>query len=127
MVSLVLKINSMLGRIAISVALVAAVAAAPIRMSARTCIVSDTPSQKACQPGCCANKTCCATSSKHTGPVSPPLAKSQSAPELNATGVATLGAIAPDYPSLDRQFSFSRAPSCAIASPQLAVLCTFLI
>jgi hypothetical protein len=122
-----LKINSMLGRIAISVALVAAVAAAPIRMSARTCIVSDTPSQKACQPGSCANKACCAMSSKHTGPVSPPLAKSGSAPELNATCLTTVSAIAPDCAALDRQFSFSRAPTCAIAPPQLAALCTFLI
>jgi hypothetical protein len=41
--------------------------------------------------------------------------------------VTTLGAIAPNCASLDRQFSFSRSSSCAIASPQLAVLCTFLI
>jgi hypothetical protein len=117
----------MLSRIAISLAMVVALTTAPFHLSARTCILSDAPVQKACKPGCCANKMCCATSKKNTAPASQPLAKDGSAPELNATCAVTLSAIAPDYVSLDRQLSFSRTRSCAIASPQLAVLCTFLI
>ena len=123
----VLLILWMLSRIAISLAMVVALTTAPFHLSARTCILSDAPVQKACKPGCCANKMCCATSKKNTAPASQPLAKDGSAPELNATCAVTLSAIAPDYVSLDRHLSFSRTRSCAIASPQLAVLCTFLI
>lgn len=115
----------MLRRIGVSVVAIAALLAAPIQLSARTCIVSDAPAQKACHPGCCANKTCCATSKKAT-PVSQPLVKDNSTFELNATCVAALTAPAPDYTSLDRHFSLLRTNSCALG-PQLAVLCTFLI
>ncbi|PYK29824.1 MAG: hypothetical protein DME57_09040 [Verrucomicrobia bacterium] len=115
----------MLNRVGISLLAIAALLAAPIQVNARTCIVSDAPIQKACKPGCCANKSCCASSQKK--PASSPLAKSSSATEFNATYVAIASANAPRCLSLDRQFSFSRAVSCAIAQPQLAVLCTFLI
>jgi hypothetical protein len=117
----------MLSRIAIALALVVALTTAPFHASARTCIVSDAPVQKACKPGCCANKTCCATSKKNTAPISQPFAKGASGPQLNATCIATITAVAPGYVSLDRQLSLSRAPSCAVVQPQLAVLCTFLI
>ena len=104
---------------------IAALLAAPIHLSARTCIISDAPIHKACQPGCCANKACCATSQK-AAPVSQPFAKNNSTFEFNATCVAAVNLPASDYISLGRQFSFLRANSCAIC-PQLAVLCTFLI
>src|ERR1700731_2697690 len=117
----------MLSRIAIALALVVALTTAPFHVSARTCILSDSPVQKACKPGCCANKSCCATSKKNSAPISQPLAKNGSAPELNAACAVTLNALAPDCISLDRQPSLLRAQSCAIGSPQLTVLCTFLI
>ncbi|HWY51679.1 MAG TPA: hypothetical protein VNW72_09365 [Chthoniobacterales bacterium] len=117
----------MVSRIAIALGLVVALTTTPFHLSARTCIVSDAPVQKACKPGCCANKTCCATSKKNAGPISQPLAKNSSAPELNATCAVTLNALAPDCFSLDRQLSCSRTQSCAVVSPQLAVLCTLLI
>jgi hypothetical protein len=123
----VLLIFWMLGRIAIALGLIVALTTAPFQVAARTCILSDAPIQKACKPGCCANKTCCATSKKNTAPVSQPFAKSASGSELNATCIATITLIAPGHVSLDRQLSLSRAPSCALVSPQLAVLCTFLI
>src|SRR3989440_240521 len=90
----------MLGRITISLAMAVALMTTPFHVSARTCIVSDAPVQKACKPGCCANKTCCATSKKNNAPISQPLAKNGSAPELSATCAVTLNAIAPDYVSL---------------------------
>jgi hypothetical protein len=117
---------SMLTRIAISVAMLAALGAVPVYVSARSCVVSDSPVQKACKPGCCANKSCCATSTKRTAPASQPFAKSSAGSELNATFAAAFAAIAPGFVSLDRQ-SLQRAPLCAIAQPRLAVLCTFLI
>src|SRR2546428_11923043 len=111
----------MLGRITISLAMAVALMATPFHVSARSCIVSDTAVNKACQPACCANKTCCATSKKNTAPVSQPLAKNGSASELSATCAVTLNAVGPDCFSLDRQPSFSRAQSCAVVPPQLAV------
>ena len=116
----------MLGRITISLAMAVALMTTPFHASARSCIVSDAAVNKACQPACCANKTCCATSKK-TGPLSQPLAKSASSSELSATCVAAVVVASPDCFSLDRHLSLARISSCAIAPPQLAVLCTFLI
>jgi len=104
---------------------IAALLVAPVHLPARTCIISDAPIHKACQPGCCANKTCCATSQKNA-PVSQPFAKDNSTFEFNATCVPALNAPAPDHASLDRHLSSLRADSRA-PCPQLAVLCTFLI
>jgi len=117
----------MLNRIAISLTMIAALTAAPFHVSARTCIVSDAPMQKTCQPACCANNTCCATSQENHGPVSPPLAKASSGPDFSAACAVTVSAICPAFASLDRQLPFSSARAIALASPQLAVLCTFLI
>jgi hypothetical protein len=50
------------------------VAAMPL--SARTCILSNVASEKACKPGCCANKKCCETSEKNRATPSQPLPKS---------------------------------------------------
>src|SRR6202049_5317495 len=68
----------MLSRIMISVALAVAVVAAPARISARSCLLVNASTQNACQPACCANKTCCKTSHKNTSPPAQPLAKSGS-------------------------------------------------
>jgi hypothetical protein len=116
----------MVNRMMISMAVLAVFAAAPLGISAPTCILSNARSEKACQPGSCANKTCCATSSKHTGTDAQPLAKTSFSPQLDLAGTVTTLATAPSEASLGRQFSVPRAPSCALA-PQLAVLCTFLI
>jgi hypothetical protein len=118
---------SVLSRISISSVMAAALIVAPTYASTRTCITTDAPVQKACKPGCCANKACCATSKKNSAPISQPLAKNGSAREVNLAPVAAATTIAPGCTSLDRQFPLSRTRSCAIAQPQLAVLCTFLI
>jgi len=115
----------MLSRIAISVAMIAALTTSPVYVSARTCIISDAPVQEMCKPGCCANKKCCATSTKKTDPLS--YAKNDAGPELNATRVASAILPAPDFGSLDRHLSASPALTCAVSPPQLAALCTFLI
>jgi hypothetical protein len=116
----------MLNRMMISIAVLAIFAAAPLGLSAPTCILSNARSEKACRPGSCANKTCCATSSKHTGADAQPLAKTDLSSPLDLAGAVTAGAAAPSEAALDREYSSARAPSCALA-PQLAVLCTFLI
>ena len=118
--------NEMLSRIVISLAMTTALVTAPMSLSARSCIFSSS-AEKACRPGCCANKTCCTTSSKKTEPVSQPMAKSASGFELSAICAPISNVAAPATPSLDRHLSPWRTLSCAIASPRLAVLCTFLI
>jgi hypothetical protein len=116
----------MLNRMLISIAVLAVFAAAPLGISAPSCILSNVRSEKACQPGSCANKACCATSSKHTGTDPQPLAKTDLPSQLDLAGTGTTVTTAPSEATLDRQFSVPRTPSCALA-PQLAVLCTFLI
>ena len=68
----------MISKIGMSVVLAMALFLAPARLSAATCILINAPSEKACDAGCCANKTCCETSQKNTAPPVQPLAKSGS-------------------------------------------------
>ena len=107
-------------------AMTAALLMAPVGLAARSCILSNAPSQKACQPSCCANKTCCATSPKNTAPPSQPLAKADSGQQLSAICFAVT------LPLSDRevgaeQFRFQAAVPLANSPPRLALLCTFLI
>jgi hypothetical protein len=116
----------MLRRIIISMAMAAALFTAPVGVAARSCILTNAPSQKACQPSCCANKTCCATSPKNTAPSSQPLAKGDSSQQLKATGFVT----ALPLPSCEigaEQFRFQAAAPSANSPPRLALFCTFLI
>jgi hypothetical protein len=116
----------MLIRLTIAFALVLALFAAPVRASARSCIIYDTPVQKACQAGCCTNQTCCATSPKNTAPVAQPLAKGSATHELNATVTPVLTGTAPSVPEYQDVTKFALDCS-ALSPPRLALLCTFLI
>jgi hypothetical protein len=116
----------MLSRIIISVAMAAALFTAPVGLVGRSCILTNAPSQKACQPSCCANKTCCATSPKNTSSPSQPLAKADSGQQLSATCFAA----APPLSSCEvgsEQFRFQAAAPLANSPPRLALLCTLLI
>jgi len=117
----------MAGRIALSLLFAMAIVLAPARLSARPCVLINAPSEKACQPVCCANKTCCATSPKNTAPVAQPLAKSGFGPELNATGMPLFTAINPHFAPAPPHFAGCNAVPYAHSPPQLAALCTFLI
>ena len=110
----------------ISVATAVALVAAPIGSAARSCILTNAPSQKACQSSCCANKTCCATSPKNTAPPSQPLAKADSSQQLKATGFVTALSFS-SYEAGSEQFRFQIAPPLANSPPRLALLCTLLI
>src|SRR5438105_15762479 len=115
----------MLSRIMISVAMAAALLVAPVSISARSCILLNAAGGKACQPGCCANTTCCATSPKNTAPVSQPLAKSVSDQQnvalssQSALALLSLVAIASSF--------FSFEDSAAHSPPRLALTCIRLI
>jgi hypothetical protein len=117
----------MLSRIMISVAVAVALLGGPMGSIARSCILVNAPSQKACQPGCCANKTCCATSPKNTAPASQPLAKSDAGQQLSATCYATVALPCPNCAAGTEQFRFPVTSLSANSAPRLALLCTFLI
>src|SRR3954447_6716194 len=71
----VLSDSVMLRNFTASFAVVAALLFATVRLPAAPCFVTNTPGPKACEPGCCKNKSCCETSHQRTGPASQPLAK----------------------------------------------------
>ncbi|PYL63653.1 MAG: hypothetical protein DMF20_12065 [Verrucomicrobia bacterium] len=116
----------MLSRIMISVATAVALMAAPMGSAARSCILVNAPSQKACQPRCCGNMTCCVTSQKNTAPSSQPLAKSDSASTTNTicapTGFVLLHQLTEDRSVIGTDLTFA-----ALSPPRLPLLCTFLI
>jgi hypothetical protein len=109
-----------------SMAMAAALFTAPAGLAARSCILSNAPSQKACQSSCCANKTCCATSPKNTALPSQPLAKADSSQQLNAACFA----VALPFSNCEtgaEQFRFQATALSANSPPRLALLCTLLI
>jgi hypothetical protein len=118
---------SMLSRIMISVVTTVTLMAAPLGSAARSCILVNAPSQKACQPRCCANMTCCATSAKNTAPSSQPLAKSGSASTTNAISAPTGFAVLPNQLWQDRLVGRTDLVLAALSPPRLSLLCTFLI
>jgi len=104
----------------------AALFMAPVGLAARSCILTNAASQKACQPSCCANKTCCATSPKNTAPPSQPLAKADSGQQLSAICFAAALLLSSREVGAE-QFRFHAAAPLANSPPRLALLCTFLI
>src|SRR5260370_14002667 len=98
----------MLSRIIISMAIAAALFTAPVGLAARSCILSNAPSQKACQPSCCANKTCCATSPTNTAPPSQPLGKADSGQQLSEICFAAALPL-PRCEVVAEQFRFQRS------------------
>jgi hypothetical protein len=117
----------MLSRIIISIATAAALFTGPVALNARSCILSSAPEQKACKPGCCANKTCCATSKAHKATSTQPLAKVHSSYNLNATSVAVATAVSPSPEFGTQRFALSNAASGGHSPPTLALLCIRLI
>jgi hypothetical protein len=107
-------------------AIAGALFTAPVGLAARSCILTNAPSQKACQPSCCANKTCCATSPRNTAPSSQPLAKVDSGQQLTAVCFAAALPLSSCEVGAE-QFRFQAGAPSANSPPQLALLCTFLI
>ena len=116
----------MLSRIMISVATAVALVAAPMGSAARSCILVNAPSEKACQPRCCANMTCCVTSQKNTAPSSQPLAKSDSASATNTMCAPTEFVVLHQLTE-DRSVTRTDLTFAALSPPRLPLLCTFLI
>ena len=121
------ELEPMASRIAVSLLLAMTIVLAPARLSARPCVLSNVPSEKACEISCCANKTCCATSPKNTSAPSQPLAKSHSIAKLDAASAATLISILPSHTTGTEQFSHFFASYYAHSPPTLALICIRLI
>jgi hypothetical protein len=116
----------MLSRIMISVALAVALVGAPARISARSCILSNAPAQKACPPACCANKTCCETSPKNTSPPAQTLAKSGPDQGNIATLPSPVVVAVLNYAPAE-SFVFSSADCAAHSPAPLTLICIRLI
>jgi len=100
---------------------------APVGLASRSCILSSAPAQQGCKSGCCANKTCCATSAEHKASPTQPLAKADSSYKLNATSVALPTAVSPSREFGAERFLLSNAASGAHSPPTLALICIRLI
>src|SRR5881227_4435670 len=99
----------MLNRIIISVAMTAALLTAPVGLSARSCILSSAPAQQACKPGCCANKSCCATAKEHKSNPTHPLGKADSNHKVSATCIDIPSAVLASPESGAQLFTRCRA------------------
>jgi hypothetical protein len=108
-------------------AMAVALFTAPAGVAARSCILVNAPSQKACQPRCCANMTCCVTSPKNTAPSSEPLAKNGSASQVTTICAPTGFAVLLHQFTEDRSVTRTDLTLAALSPPRLSLLCSFLI
>jgi hypothetical protein len=90
-------------------------------------MLSSAPEQKACNPGCCANKTCCATSNEHKSSSSQPLGKADSNYKPSATSIAVAAVVSPSSESGAQVILQSNAAFRAHSPPPLALICIRLI
>jgi hypothetical protein len=117
----------MAGKITVALLAALTIISAPLPASARTCILSNAASAQACKPACCANMTCCKTSSSNTAPSNQPVAKSidDSNAALVFGPIATVSISIVDLPLVSIQTSkpnfFAHSP------PILALVCARLI
>jgi hypothetical protein len=125
--ALIMLLSSvMLGKITVSLAVGLALFAATVRLPAAPCIVANTPSPAACQPGCCANKACCATSHERTGPPVQPLAQSSGDQQNVATIPATIVFALPVEVATEPR-NLSGTECMAHSPPPLSLTCIRLI
>src|SRR5205814_4473376 len=87
--------KEVISRIAVSLAVALALFAATVRLPATACVMTNTPSPKACAPGCCANKTCCLTSHERSGPPVQRLPKASTDQQHIAAIAAHAAVVAP--------------------------------
>ncbi|MDP9254696.1 MAG: hypothetical protein M3O66_07155 [Verrucomicrobiota bacterium] len=114
-------------QLTLALLLVAALFMSALRLPAQSCLLSSSAIEKACRPGCCANKTCCATSARNTVIPSQPLAKNSATHELAAVVAHANPTLLPDQGSATKLAVRSQAQSAAHSPPRLALFCTFLI
>jgi hypothetical protein len=107
------------------VAMALPVAATPL--SARTCILSNVASEKACKPGCCANKKCCETSEKNRATPSQPLAKSGADQQNIVASPTAIAVVGIDQAPSAKSFSYLSRNNSSHFQATLAFICIRLI
>jgi hypothetical protein len=117
----------MFSKIIMPVMLGAALLVTPMRLPAASCILANTPGEKACAPGCCANKACCQTSQKNTAPPVQPVAKSSSDQQNIAAFPSTVVVAVLDQAATTESSVFSRLEWTAHSPAPLALICIRLI
>lgn len=121
------KLEAMMRGLIVTALVCCALASDVVRLPASVCAVSSAPMGKACQPGCCANKKCCADSQANRSLPSQPLAKTGSAnPDSLAVPATSLTLAISPVRSFEL-FPRSKTVYRVSAAPQPAFLCTFLI
>jgi hypothetical protein len=106
---------------------VLAMAVAPLRLPAASCILSNAPSETGCKPHCCANMTCCKVSGKNKSPGSQPLAQENAAKQQLTALPATLLVIVTGQFIPAENLQRKLAPARAHSLPPLAASCIRLI
>ena len=116
----------MIGKLILSVLLASSLGAATVRMPAPSCVTTLAASVQSCRTGCCANKTCCATSAKRNPLPLQPLTKSGPADQLAAVVAKPTEVLLPIEVRAPQAPTFY-ALSVGHAPPTRVLLCTFLI
>jgi hypothetical protein len=116
----------MFGKISMSVVLAVALFGASVRLPAASCILSNAPSDKACKPACCANKTCCETSHERTGPPQQPSAKSGFDQQNIAMPLSVVAVVLLNQTATD-SFAFSSVECTPHSLAPIALICIRLI
>jgi hypothetical protein len=116
----------MLGRIAVSLTLVAAILFAESSVSS-TCLLLSAPNQKACASPCCATKPCCATSQKRDTESVPPFTASTSPQQSFVASLPALAQVQVAPPPATDKSLFLVADVQWHSLETLALLCIRLI
>src|ERR1700730_2931689 len=116
----------MAGKISVSVMLATALILGAVRLPTAPCILANAPSEKACTPGCCANKSCCETSHQRTGRPVQPLAKSSS-DQQNIATLSSTAAVAVSDQTATELFVFPSVEQGVHSPAPLALICIRLI
>jgi hypothetical protein len=96
-------------------------------LSARSCILSNVASEKACKPGCCANKKCCETSEKNRAIPSQPLAKSGADQQNIVASPPAIAIVGVDQDTTLKSALRLGPTGSSHSPPTLALICIRLI
>jgi hypothetical protein len=125
--SLCYGVNAVLSRTVISVIVAMTVPLGATPLSARSCILSNVASEKACKPGCCANKKCCETSEKNRATPSQPLAKSGADQQNTVASPSATAIVGVDQDTTPKSILRLGATGSSHSPPTLALICIRLI
>lgn len=122
-----MRVSALMSKIVMSLMVAMALPVAAMPLSARTCILSNVASEKACTPGCCANKKCCETSEKNRATPSQPLAKSGGEQQNIVASPSAIAVVEIDQAPSAKSFCYLKADCSSHFPATLAFICIRLI